>query len=965
MQPKLVILTWNVANLVKCKTREEELSILVKDQQPDVVLVSEAELTSHDTVVIAGYTTFLASLAPSGKCRLFALVKNSLAVNTVVLASSHTDIWLRLNLNCPLTVVGVYRQWCDNESADLAAFHDRCTRLMDGSKTVISGDLNLDFSRRSDPSYSRHLMASQHFSVMEALGLEYVGPYTPTYRSHGSYKSQSGKYLQRTSIIDHVYALGCGEVDVSVIPLGATDHMPVRTVISVSFHTTGTKWVPRRPLAKVTGPDLCLALEQAFQESSIEIYSCEDVNVVHDTIVEAITHALDRVAPYRMVPTDKSDSPPLFLAPDTVQAMRLRDTAARGSLPQYKKLRNQVCRLVRRDRMRSTLDLIKRSKSDPRKLWSLAHSFMGAESHSALPTSLVLDDGKECHDKRDLTESLNSFFIDKVTRIRCAISSPSPECEKSVQDEGALDHNDTFSFKYPSAGKIKAIILSLKNTGALGFDEIPVSVLKLGAPVLASPIAHLVRLSIRTAKVPAGFKTAIVRPIYKGKCKKKTATSSYRPIAILTAMSKVLERCVYETLTDFLEPRLPAGQHGFRKARSTTSAIACAHGEWSSIRSAGHILGVVGFDLTAAFDTLDSAILCSKLYKLGIRGRANDWFKDYLNCRRQCVDVCGTRSSFLPVRYGVPQGSILGPVLFLAMVADMPMETGLVGNKSRGYVAYADDICAWSFGDTIETVKADLASIAVNVTTYTASNYLSLSAEKTQILWSGLPNGCVGPNVIVNGTAVQPSTSIELLGATFDKNLSSAPFLVSQHRAAGPILATVRRLSRYLPPANLSEVTAALLIGKLSYAASATVAPRLTQADPVTSIARKLPTCINDAARTILGASRADKMRLETLLVKSGLPSLNRLVVKGIAIECWRAINTCGPLGAVICSGHKSTRHTRMVASGKISPPFKFPRNSLAWHGVHIWNKHEELRKATNLQQAKLIADQIAAACPL
>ncbi len=107
---KLVILTWNVANMTRSKTREEELCILVTKQQPDVVLITEAELNTYDTVVIPGYVTFLASSANSGKCRLFALVKHDLSVTTTVLATSHMDIWLHLKLAEPLTIVGVYRQ---------------------------------------------------------------------------------------------------------------------------------------------------------------------------------------------------------------------------------------------------------------------------------------------------------------------------------------------------------------------------------------------------------------------------------------------------------------------------------------------------------------------------------------------------------------------------------------------------------------------------------------------------------------------------------------------------------------------------------------------------------------------------------------------------------------------------------------------------------------------------------------
>ncbi len=500
---------------------------------------------------------------------------------------------------------------------------------------------------------------------------------------------------------------------------------------------------------------------------------------------------------------------------------------------------------------------------------------------------------------------------------------------------------------------------------AVGLDGVPVSVLKMGAPILAGPIAHLVRLSFRSARVPIGFKSAIVRPIYKGKGKPTTEASSFRPVAILSAMSKVLERCAFETLVEFLEPRLPAGQYGFRQARSTAAAIADAHGQWSSIRASGKILGVMSFDLTCAFDTLDSTLLCYKLANLGICGQANEWFKDYLHDRQQCVSVGSAMSPFKHVKHGVPQGSLLGPVLFLAMLADMPERTGLESNPSRGYVAYADDLCAWSCGDNVETVKADLSVIANNVSEFSSTNYLSLSAEKTQVMWSGLSRSSKDPEVTVGKTLVEPSPCIELLGVRFDKNLSSNPFVMSQQRAAAPILATIRRLSRYLPRAPLSQVASALIVGKLSYAAPATFMPRLTVNEPTNSATQKLQVCINEAARTILGVTKLDKIRTETLLAKADLPSINRLVVKGIATECWRSINMGTPLGSLILGGQESSRPTRLASSNKLAPPFKFPRDSMAWHAVKIWNLHEELRCAKSLNCAKKVAASIAANSPL
>jgi hypothetical protein len=137
----------------------------------------------------------------------------------------------------------------------------------------------------------------------------------------------------------------------------------------------------------------------------------------------------------------------------------------------------------------------------------------------------------------------------------------------------------TFSFSFANAGKIVKVITGLKNTATLGSDGIPVSILNMGSDVLAGPISHLVNKSLATGIVPEGFNTALIHPVYKGGGKsRRKEPASYRPVVILCAMSKVLETVAKEDLEAFMKVQntLPASQHGFRKGRSCTTAVARA-----------------------------------------------------------------------------------------------------------------------------------------------------------------------------------------------------------------------------------------------------------------------------------------------------------------------------------------------------------------------------------------------------
>ncbi len=423
--------------------------------------------------------------------------------------------------------------------------------------------------------------------------------------------------------------------------------------------------------------------------------------------------------------------------------------------------------------------------------------------------------------------------------------------KKRERDEEEED-KDELVLRPPSEAEVAREIMALKNTGAEGVDCIPVSILKKGVGVLAGPIAHLVAVSINTATIPDGFKSSNILPIHKKK-KPGDKAASYRPVALLPALSKVLERVVHKQLLKFMDTRFPNSQHGFRPRRNTVGAIVAAHGDWMKARSKGKVVGIAAYDLSAAFDTLDHDKLITKMFKLGVRGKASLWFKDYLSNRQQRVLYNGHPSSYLPVRHGVPQGSILGPVLFLCLLVDLPgiISSSATGGGTVGCSGYADDCVVWACADDRETVRANLESISHSINSYMSAHCLVLNHDKTQILWVG-DGGSNSTPINVGGTLVSPSSTVDMLGVSFDNRLTPAPHLLSTLRSARSLAGASRRLSLHLRRQVLQQVVRALLVGKVGYAC-AVLKPRLEATDPVQKDLAAIQTAINDCARAIIG----------------------------------------------------------------------------------------------------------------
>ena len=177
-------------------------------------------------------------------------------------------------------------------------------------------------------------------------------------------------------------------------------------------------------------------------------------------------------------------------------------------------------------------------------------------------------------------------------------------------------------------------------------------------------------------------------------------------MAIIPLLSKVLEKVVLSQLSPFLEDKLHPSQFGFRLALNTFSAIATAHGEWAKASSMGLVTGVAAFDLTAAFDTVDHDLFCDKLSGLGVGDHGVRWFREYLGGKCQRVRYNGALSSPLQVKFGIPQGSLLGPLFFLALIHDLPQALNMdpFPPLSGGTVGYADDVVIWISGRTAEAV---------------------------------------------------------------------------------------------------------------------------------------------------------------------------------------------------------------------------------------------------------------------
>jgi hypothetical protein len=394
--------------------------------------------------------------------------------------------------------------------------------------------------------------------------------------------------------------------------------------------------------------------------------------------------------------------------------------------------------------------------------------------------------------------AVNAYYVEIVLKIRTGRGVQNTSQKAATTSRDGVKGGKKFSFGFANAERISRVFAGLKTSSALGTEGIPVSVLKMGSEVLAGPVSHLVNMSLLAGVFPSAFKTALIHPVYKGGGKARNDPTSYRPVAILCALSKVLETVAKEDLEAYMADNniLPSSQHRFRKGRSCTIALATAHAAWVAAKAKGKVVAVVGFDFSAAFNTVDREDL-PKMDAMGIRGKSIRWFRSYLTDARQRVVWDGQVSDVVDVEYGVRQGSLLGPVLYLLHVSDLPLALEIRDSDEDS--GYADDTAVWVVAEDHEEVQRKLQRLVNVMVAYIKTNGLALNGAKTQVMVGGKGKPPHTFTVNVDGKEGKPVSTFNLLGITFDRNFTVRPYLHSLAREARFCAGRVARLAQQLP----------------------------------------------------------------------------------------------------------------------------------------------------------------------
>ena len=345
----------------------------------------------------------------------------------------------------------------------------------------------------------------------------------------------------------------------------------------------------------------------------------------------------------------------------------------------------------------------------------------------------------------------------------------------------------------------------LNASKATGMDGIPAKILKMIANFIAPSLTFIFNLSIRTGTYIDEWKLARVIPIYKSEDKRKC--ENYRPISVLPIVSKIFEGEVFSQIYSFLNRHAPLSkfQSGFRPKHGTLAALIQMCDQWQTDMDDGKINGVVFLDICKAFDSVNHQILLEKLEtQFGIHDTELKWFQSYLKDRKQVCFVNEQTSSAGKIICGIPQGSILGPLLFLLYINDMPD----ILEKTTPCL-YADDTQIYSSSHDYDTLVENLNMDLANIQKWLAKNKLKSHAKKTKVMFIGslhnLNNKVGNRTVEMNKIPVPQTSTFKCLGVDLDQKLNWEKHIDSVCHKISAGIGAMKRIKPYVPTQNFTR----------------------------------------------------------------------------------------------------------------------------------------------------------------
>ena len=807
----LIICHLNIRSL---NNKFDHLNLLLSDpyQKFDIFCLSETWLSenhSEDAFYISGY-----SLLRRDRCTGSHGGGVALYISNALSFTRRTDIENNIGLECivcefkfictsPIIVCTLYRPPNSELATFLSLFEDLLTTVStEGKEILINGDFNIDLLSNIGATKSLSDLAS-------IFGLEQVIKH-PT-RTAAKYVN--GHFSISSTLIDHFYVNEPYNVlTAKVVDWSISDHSPICVVrklrgsplLKSSSNSQNPNEITYRSLKRFNEEDFLTDLDSYDWDPCFVPF---DVNKSLQNWQKGFLNIFDKHAPIVKHRVKHKVLLP-WLTPEILKLMKTRDSIKRqvnsGLVPWnvFTFYRNRVNSMIFKSKRYYYHKIINDNRNDSKKLWKTLKSMTNTASTSS-PTLICLND-KSLMSPTEIAEAFQEHFLNAPTALKSTILKPQSPISSShsfLSEFVAAKKNSLVKFTIPffSSETVTEYFNSLKAKGT-GLDGLSLRILRLSANYISLSLSKILNLSLETSVFPDTWKLARVTPVFKSG--DKTCIDNYRPISVLPVLSKLFERHVCNHLQNYLTEHslLAPNQSGFRKHHSTETLLIYLTDAWLKEMNKGNLNGLLLIDFRKAFDMVDYDVLLRKLSIYGLTNSTVKWFRSYLTNRKQIVSINSHLSNKGVIPFGVPQGSILGPLLFIMYINDLPF---IFKEQPISVAMYADDATLFTSATSVSDLNNLLNDCAKPLLLWAYNNGMALNSSKTKSMVIGtrarLSSNTESLSVKLGSDPISNSDCEKLLGVYIDSTLKWDHHVTHLLRKVSGKLNMIKKIKHFLP----------------------------------------------------------------------------------------------------------------------------------------------------------------------